>query len=84
LKGISQRLPDLSGKTIGLLINGKRASRPILEVVEKRLQERYPSLNFSYFHPGGGAEAEDVEKREKTNLESWARKMDAVVLAVGD
>jgi hypothetical protein len=84
LKGISPRLPDLNGRKIGLLINGKRASRPILGVVEKNLKARYPSLNISYFYPGGGAEAEDVEKREKTSLESWAKGVDGVVLAVGD
>ncbi len=84
LKGITPRLADLNGKKIGLLINGKRASRPILGVVERNLKARYPSLNISYFHPGGGAEAEDVEKREKTSLESWVKGVDAIVLAVGD
>ncbi len=84
LKGISPRLSDLNGKKIGLLINGKRASRPILSVVERELKNKYPALAISYFNPGGGAEAEDVEKREKTNLENWVKGVDAVVLAVGD
>jgi hypothetical protein len=84
LKGIAPRLPDLNEKTIGLLVNGKRASRPIQSVVERKLKERYPALRVSYFHPGPGAEAEDVEKREKTSLESWVKEVDAVILAVGD
>ncbi len=84
LKGISPRLSDLNGKKLGLLINGKRASRPILSVVERELKNKYPALTISYFNPGGGAEAEDVEKREKTNLENWVKGVDAVVLAVGD
>jgi hypothetical protein len=84
LKGISPRLPDLNGKNIGLLINGKRAAHPIQSVVELRLKERYSALNISYFHPGQGAEAEDVEKREKSSLERWVKGVDAVVLAVGD
>ncbi len=84
LKGISPRLSDLNGKKIGLLINGKRASRPILSVVERELKKRYSTLIISYFHPGGGAEAEDVEKREKSSLANWVKGVDAVVLAVGD
>jgi hypothetical protein len=84
LKGISPRLSDLNGKNIGLFINGKRASRPTQSVVERKLKERYPTLNISYFHPGTGAEAEDVEKREKVSLEKWVKGADAVILAVGD
>jgi hypothetical protein len=84
LKGISPRLPDLNSKTIGLFINGKRAARPVQSVVERELKKRYPALNISYFHPGYGAEAEDVEKQEKTSLEKWVQGVDAVVLAVGD
>ena len=84
LKGISPRLSDLKGKTIGLFINGKRASRPIQSVVERELKKRIPTINISYFHPGYGAEAEDVEKHEKTSMQKWVQGVDAVVLAVGD
>jgi ABC-type lipopolysaccharide export system ATPase subunit len=84
LKGITPRLSDLKGKNIGLLINGKRASRPILAVVERKFKEKYPTTTFSYFHPGSSAEAEEVEKREKVTLATWAKTVDAVVLAVGD
>lgn len=84
LRGISPRLADLSGKNIGLFINDKRASRPIQSVVERKLRERYPTINISYFHPGPGAEVDDVEKRGKSSLEDWVKGVDAVVLAVGD
>jgi ABC-type lipopolysaccharide export system ATPase subunit len=84
LKGITPRLSDLKGKNIGLFINGKRASRPILAVVERKLKERYPAATFSYFHPGSSAEAEEVEKREKVTLATWVKTVEAVVLAVGD
>jgi ABC-type lipopolysaccharide export system ATPase subunit len=47
LKGLTPRLPELNGKNIGLLINGKRASRPILSVVERKFKERYPTATFS-------------------------------------
>ncbi len=84
LKGITPRLSDLKNKKIGLFVNDKRASRPIQTVVERKLKERFPTLTFSYFHPGRGAEAEDVEKGEKVSLENWVKSVDAVVLAVGD
>ena len=84
LKGITPRLSDLNNKNIGLFVNDKKAARPIQNVVERKLKERYPTLTFSYFHPGRGAEAEDVEKGEKVTLEQWVKSVDAVILAVGD
>ena len=84
LKGISPRLSDLNDKTIGLFINGKRASRPIQSVVERELKKRFPAITISYFYPGYGAEAEDVEKHEKTSMQKWVQGVDAVILAVGD
>jgi hypothetical protein len=83
-RGISPRLSGLNGKNIGLFTNGKRASHPIQAVIERKLKERYPALNFSYFEPATGPEADDVEKREKSSLQDWAKGVDAVVLAVGD
>jgi len=41
-RGISPRLSDLAGKTIGIYNNPKRASKPMLEVVKRELKERYP------------------------------------------
>jgi hypothetical protein len=48
-RGINPRLTGLEGKKIGLLANAKRAARPILAVVEKRLKERFPSIETSWY-----------------------------------
>lgn len=84
LQGISPRLTDLNGKHIGLLANGKRASHPIQAVVARQLKARYPDIRLSNFEPDTGAEADEVERREKSSLENWAKGVDAVILAVGD
>ena len=82
LRPISDRLTDLDGKHIGLFMNGKVAARPTIDVVEKRLKERVPTLQFSHFKRSGNvsvAETEDMEKFEK-----WAKVVDAVILSAGD
>ena len=45
VKGISPRVGDLTGKTIGLFHNDKRATKPMMNHLEKRLKER---LLFKY------------------------------------
>ena len=47
LRGSAQRLDSLDGRTIGLFKNFKRAAGPVLEVVERELQSRYPQPNLS-------------------------------------
>jgi hypothetical protein len=83
LRGLSLRLGGLAGKTIGLFATqAKLAARPILEVVERRLREREPSLEFSWFifdHNLNVAESDDVER-----FKQWAKEVDAAVAAVGD
>jgi hypothetical protein len=82
LKGISPRLTDMANKTIGLLVNGKRASAPIQEVVEARLKEKFPSLKFSRFRPTGNRELNETV--DKSDFQQWIKGVDAVVSAVGD
>jgi hypothetical protein len=82
LKGISPRLTDMTNKTIGLLVNGKRASAPMQEVVEARLKEKFPSLKFSRFRPTGNRELN--ETADKGDFQQWIKGVDAVVSTVGD
>jgi len=84
LRGISPRVTGtLAGKKIGLFANFKRAARPILGQVEKRLKERFPGIETSLFDSRGNNVLEtETENREK--FESWAKGVDAVVGAVGD
>lgn len=82
-RGLQPRLKDLSGKKIGLFANFKRASRPMLAVVEKRLKERYPNIETSLFDSRGNNVLE-TETENKERFEAWAKGVDAVVGAVGD
>ena len=81
LRSISPRVTDLAGKKIGLLFNGKRASRPIVTVLEQRLKERFPSAEFIYFGPTGNREVTGAPDQA---FEKWIGEMDAIVTAVGD
>lgn len=85
LSGISPRVKDLAGKTIGLYaMISKVASRPILTVVEQKLKERFPTMKLSWFlhdryRVGGFDLAEN-----KARLEEWLKGVDTVIAAVGD
>ncbi len=82
-RGISTSLNSLAGRKIGLFANFKRASRPILASVEKRLKAMYPGCETSLFDSRGA----NVVESETTNREkfmAWAKGVDAVILAVGD
>jgi hypothetical protein len=83
LRGISPRLTDLSGKKIGLLRNNKRAAEPILIVAARKLKERFPTIEFSWYR-GQTFSVSELEKENKTKFEDWLNGVDAVVGAVGD
>ena len=88
LKGLSPRINDLAGKTIGLLNNVKTAARPILTVVEEKLKERYPSLQTKWYGGSGYATLHENLGREQDPLDpkfrDWIKGVDAVITAVGD
>ena len=79
LRGISPRVTDLTGKTVGLFADlVKPASRPILTAVERQLKERFPTLKFSWFLSGSN------EPEDKDKFEEWVKGVDTAVTAVGD
>ncbi len=82
-KKLAVRLTDLKGKKIGLLRNNKRAAEPILTVAARRLKERYPDLEFSWFKANSFSVSE-LEKNRRQEFEDWINSVDAVVAAVGD
>ncbi len=94
LKGLAPRLNDLNGKKIGLFSEiYKRASTPILKVVEKRLKEKYPTVEFKWFEDPCSLIIADMERASdnffvsqemKDSFEEWVKGVDAVVGAVGD
>jgi hypothetical protein len=82
-RGISQRLNTLAGKKIGLFANFKRASRPILASVEKRLKTMYPDCETSLYD-SHGANVIESETKNRDKFTAWTKGVDAVILAVGD
>ncbi len=83
LKGLAERIGDLSGKTIGYFRNSKRAARPTLANLEGKLKKKYPSIKFSQyvFLPNDDVAAMPAFLAE---FEKWLKGVDAVVLAYGD
>ena len=82
-KGLAPRLTDLTHKKIGLLRNNKRAGEPILNVAAKRLQERYPNIEFSWFK-GNSFSVSHLEKSRLREFEDWINSVDAVLAAAAD
>jgi hypothetical protein len=82
-RGISPRLDSLAGKKIGLFANFKRASRPILASVERRLKAMYPDCQTTLFD-SRGANVVETETKNRESFTAWAKGVDAVILAVGD
>jgi len=97
LKSISPRLADLAGKKIGLLtLTYKHASARVISVIERKLKERFPSVEFSRYdrtrggdldvsHDQIGVAVDPAQnKRDLAAFEDWVGGVDAVVGAVGD
>jgi hypothetical protein len=82
-RGISPRLDSLAGKKIGLFANFKRASRPIVASVERRLKTMYPDCQTSLFD-SRGANVVETETKNRESFIAWVKGVDAVILAVGD
>ena len=83
-RGISPRLDSLDGKTIGLLRNSKRAAQPALQMVETRLRERFPNVQFSWFANLKPNETVTEQPDIKDDFEEWVKGVDAVINAFGD
>jgi len=83
LRGIATRVDSLGGKTIGLFKNFKRAARPMLEVVERELQKKYPTTRFSWFE-SNAANVLETETENKDKFREWVEGIDAAVAVVGD
>ena len=77
------RLTDLEGKKIGLFRNIKRAGGPILTVIERKLKEKYPAVETSWYMAKAFSVSEQ-EPQNKDKFEEWIKGVDAVILAVGD
>jgi hypothetical protein len=82
MRGISPRISELAWKKIGLFYNGKRAAHPIMNVVEQKLKERFPTVETSHFTFPENRDITGTE--EEAKLKEWAKGVDAIISAVGD
>jgi hypothetical protein len=84
MEGLSTpRLDDLNGKKIGMFCNIKQASGRIQPVLERRLKERYPEAEFSYYR-GQAFSVSELEPQNIDKFNKWIDEVDTVILAVGD
>ena len=83
LRGLTERLPDLAGKKIGLFHMWKRASKPMLTVIERKLKERYPSIKLSWYEEST-MNTPEIESDYKEKFEGWLKEVDGVILTYGD
>jgi len=76
---VAKRVPDLDGKVLGLLHNGKVNGDRLLELVREQLATRYGLRDVVVVRkPSASRVAEDAV------LDRLARECDAVVTAIGD
>ena len=76
---VAKRVPDLEGKVLGLLHNGKVNGDRLLQLVGEHLATRYGLRDvIAVRKPSASRVAEDVI------LDRLARECDAVVTAIGD
>jgi hypothetical protein len=82
-RGISPRLDGLAGKKIGLLMNTKRAAAPTMQVIKRKLKEKFPTVEFTEF---ANLKPNEVitEHGAKDEFEEWVKGVDAVITAFGD
>ena len=83
LRGISPRLPSLSGKKIGIFVNPKRAAMPIAESIIRRLGAMYPDAQTIVFRDTE-ANVNVIETKNKDKFIAWAKGIDAAIAVVGD
>jgi hypothetical protein len=82
-KGISLRLDSPDGKKIGLFANSKRSAVPQARMIEKKLKEKFPTIQTDLYHaPEPTSIAKDGPDWGK--FTAWIKTVDAVILTVGD
>ena len=84
LKGITPRFAEISGKKIGLYATSKKAPKPVLTVVEKKLKEAFPTIETSWYISTLPYAVMQVEGPNKENFRDWVNGVDAVITAIGD
>jgi len=79
----AERPAALDGKTIGLFHIWKRASKPMLEVLERELKKRFPIARISWYSKSQ-FNTPEIESSNKAKYEAWLKGLDTVIFAYGD
>ena len=79
----AERPADLTGKTIGLFHIWKRASKPLLDVLERELSQRFPTATFKWYRETA-MNTPEIESDNKGPFEDWLKELDTVIFAYGD
>jgi hypothetical protein len=82
VKGISPRLEDMTGKTIGFFLNSKIAAEPMSDVIEEELKAKVPSLRFTRFVRIPNISMAETPEKEK--YVKWIEGLDAIIYTHGD
>ena len=83
-RGLTAERPEtIDGKTIGLFHIWKRASRPILDVLERELKTRFPNARISRYTESQ-MNTPEIESKNIGPFEEWLKELDTVFFAYGD
>jgi hypothetical protein len=81
-KLINERVPNLSGKIIGLFVNMKSAAQPLMEEIQKQIAVKFPTANFSTFNHRENNSIAGGPQEDAYN--QWIKGVDVVITDVGD
>jgi hypothetical protein len=84
LHGIVPRIPDLAGRRIGLFASNKPAAPRIMDVLERKIRQRYPSSVISRYNAEETFLIIQTEGKNKKGFEEWLSGVDVVAASVGD
>ena len=83
MRGISPRIDTLEGKKIGVFANSKRSAMPQARTVERKLKEKFPTIQTSIYNSlEFNVAVMDTPNKDK--FTAWINDVDAVVALVGD
>lgn len=79
LAGLSPRLDDLNGKTVGMFGDFMDLAVHMLKAVEKQLRIRYPKVVFSYLQYRTETTRIDKDEAFRPVFEEWAAGVDCIL-----
>ena len=80
---LAPRLPSLAGKTVGIISNGKRGTRPFFDAIERELTEKHGAIVVRRIKSNYSAPADAAIMRE-AGLKEAGGGWDALIAGIGD